>query len=205
LILTDSLFDEAGWNQDWLEWLRVRCFWCGFISRGITIRFHLFIAHQSQCGLTSVYCVLIIFVECLCGIKYIFNYLCNQYLSPLKLWVRIPLRRGVLDTTFCDKVMSVTCNRFSPGTPVSSTNKTDCHGITEILLKVVLKHHNPNPKNTDIYLIPHKHSTNIINTQYTDVNPWRKSVASHWHNFITKCCIEYTSPEWNSNSQLQWG
>jgi hypothetical protein len=31
----------------------------------------LFIAHQSQCGLTSVYCVLIIFVECLCDIKYI--------------------------------------------------------------------------------------------------------------------------------------
>ena len=27
---------------------------------------------------------------------------------------------------------------FSPGTPVSSTNKTDCHNITEILLKVAL-------------------------------------------------------------------
>jgi len=27
---------------------------------------------------------------------------------------------------------------FLPGTLVSSTNKTDCHDITEILLKVVL-------------------------------------------------------------------
>jgi hypothetical protein len=27
---------------------------------------------------------------------------------------------------------------FSPGTPVSSTNKTDCHNIAEILLKVAL-------------------------------------------------------------------
>ena len=27
---------------------------------------------------------------------------------------------------------------FSPGTPVSSTNKTDRHDITELLLKVVL-------------------------------------------------------------------
>ena len=27
---------------------------------------------------------------------------------------------------------------FSPGTPVSSTNKTDCDDITEILLKVTL-------------------------------------------------------------------
>jgi hypothetical protein len=29
---------------------------------------------------------------------------------------------------------------FSPGTPASSTTKTGRHGITEILLKVALKH-----------------------------------------------------------------
>jgi hypothetical protein len=34
----------------------------------------------------------------------IYNYLCNQCLSTLRLWVRIPFRRGVLDTTLCDKV-----------------------------------------------------------------------------------------------------
>jgi hypothetical protein len=34
----------------------------------------------------------------------------------------------------------MTCYRLvvSPGTLVSSTNKTDCHDITEILLKVAL-------------------------------------------------------------------
>jgi hypothetical protein len=32
----------------------------------------------------------------------------------------------------------VTSRWVSPGTPVSSTNKTDCHDITEILLKVAL-------------------------------------------------------------------
>jgi hypothetical protein len=32
----------------------------------------------------------------------------------------------------------VTGRWFSPGTPVSSTNKTDCHDITEILLIVAL-------------------------------------------------------------------
>jgi hypothetical protein len=32
----------------------------------------------------------------------------------------------------------VTGQWFSPRTPVSSTNKTDLHDITEILLKVVL-------------------------------------------------------------------
>jgi hypothetical protein len=34
---------------------------------------------------------------------------------------------------------------FSPGTPVSSTNKTYLHDITEILLKVALNTKNPNP------------------------------------------------------------
>jgi hypothetical protein len=37
------------------------------------------------------------------------------------------------------------CRWFSTGTPVSSTNKIDRHDITEILLKVPLTHHNPNP------------------------------------------------------------
>ena len=48
-------------------------------------------------------------------------------------WVRISLRRGVLDTTLCDKV----CPRLATGrwfSPVSSTNKTDRHVIAEILL-----------------------------------------------------------------------
>jgi hypothetical protein len=34
---------------------------------------------------------------------------------------------------------------FSPGTAVSSTNKTDCHDIIEILLKVLLNTISPNP------------------------------------------------------------
>jgi hypothetical protein len=54
--------------------------------------------------------------------------------STLTLQVRIPFRPDVLDTTLCDKV----CQWFSPGTPVSSTNKTDHRNITEILLKVAL-------------------------------------------------------------------
>jgi hypothetical protein len=48
--------------------------------------------------------------------------------------------QGVLDTTLCDKVCQwpVTDQWFSLGTLVSSTNKTDCHDIIEILLKVAL-------------------------------------------------------------------
>jgi len=58
--------------------------------------------------------------------------LCNQCQSPLQL------SRGVLDTTLCDKVCQwLAAGRcFSPGTQVSSSNKTDRHDITEILLTV---------------------------------------------------------------------
>ena len=56
--------------------------------------------------------------------SWISNYLCNQCLSPLKLWVQIPLMAGVLDTTLCDKVCQrVAAGRwFSPCTLVSSNN-----------------------------------------------------------------------------------
>jgi len=36
--------------------------------------------------------------------SWFYNYLCNQSLSQLKLWVQIPFRRGVHDTTLCDEV-----------------------------------------------------------------------------------------------------
>ena len=39
---------------------------------------------------------------------------------------------------------------FSPGTPASSTTKTGCHDIAEILLKVAL---NPINQSNHIYLI----------------------------------------------------
>jgi hypothetical protein len=56
---------------------------------------------------------------------------CNQFLPPLTLWIRIPLRRGVLDSTLCDKVCQwlATGRWFSPGTMIFSTNKTDRHDI----------------------------------------------------------------------------
>ena len=64
--------------------------------------------------------------------SWIYNYMCNQCLSPLRLWVLSP-----------DKVIKV-CQWLATGRwffrvlTVSSTNKTDHHDITEILLKVVL-------------------------------------------------------------------
>ena len=70
--------------------------------------------------------------------SWIYNCICYQCLSPLMLWVRISIRARC--TTLCDKVCQwfVTGRLFSPGPPVSSTNKTDRHDIAEILLKVAL-------------------------------------------------------------------
>jgi hypothetical protein len=66
--------------------------------------------------------------------SWIYDYLRSQCLSPLMLWVWIPLRQGVLDTTLCNKVCQWLATGWwvSPGTLLSYTN------ITEILLKVTL-------------------------------------------------------------------
>ena len=67
--------------------------------------------------------------------SWIYNYLCNQCLPPLMLWVRISIRARC--TTLCDKV----CQRLATGrlfSPGFSTNNTSHHDITEILLKMVL-------------------------------------------------------------------
>jgi hypothetical protein len=71
--------------------------------------------------------------------SWINNYLWNRYLSTLKLWVRIPLREGLLDTTWCDKVCQwLAAGRFSPQmklTPRYSWN----------IVERGIKDHNSNP------------------------------------------------------------
>jgi hypothetical protein len=70
--------------------------------------------------------------------SWIYNYVCNQCLSPLMLWVRISIRARC--ATLCDIVCQwfATDRWFSPGTTVSSTSKIDRHNVTEILMKVAL-------------------------------------------------------------------
>jgi hypothetical protein len=83
--------------------------------------------------------------------SWIYNYLC---LSPLRLWVQTPFmaRCSLYNITLCDKVCQwlATVRWFSPGTAVSSTNKTDLHDITEILLKVALNNINQTRNKTNI-------------------------------------------------------
>ena len=79
--------------------------------------------------------------------SWIYNYLCNQCLSPLKLWIRILFMAKCTDTTLSDKVCQwlVTGRWFSPVTLFSSTNKTDGQDITEILYDVTLNTITPIP------------------------------------------------------------
>ena len=99
---------------------------------------------------------------------YNLNYLCNPYLSLLMLWVRIPLMaelpvQSVPITTNVvgsnpahGRVYTIqhyvinfvsdlwqACGFLRPCTLVSSTNKTDCHNMTEILSEMALKHYKP--------------------------------------------------------------
>ena len=68
--------------------------------------------------------------------------MCNQYLSPLKLWVRSPFMVRYTQYVQHYVIKFVSDLRqvewFSLHTMVSSTNKTDRYNITEILLNVVL-------------------------------------------------------------------
>jgi len=87
----------------------------------------------------------------------IYNYLCNQCISPLKIWVQTPFMERCTRNNIMWYSLSENCDRsnrwFSPGTSVSPTNKTDRHDITEILLKVVLNTINLNQ------MIANQHST----------------------------------------------
>ena len=64
-------------------------------------------------------------------------------------------RRGVLDTTLCDKLC------FFPGTPVSSTNKTVRRYSCNIFESGV-KHHNPIPLSNENKNNFHLYDSRII-------------------------------------------
>jgi hypothetical protein len=63
------------------------------------------------------------------------SYLCNQWILPLKLWVWTPFMSRCTWYNIMWSSLSVTCDR-------SVVFSGDRHDITEILLKLVLRHHN---------------------------------------------------------------
>jgi hypothetical protein len=80
-------------------------------------------------------------------VGFITTYICNQCLSPLTLWVRIPLRRAAFYTTLCDKVCQwlggfLQVLRFAPSIK-----------LTAILLKVALSTITLTPQYNTVKLI----------------------------------------------------
>jgi hypothetical protein len=76
--------------------------------------------------------------------------------------------RGV--TTLCDKVCQwlATGRWFSPGPPVFSTNKTDRHDITEILLKVAFNTiKQTNGQTRILVMLPGKRRTDSYSSDVT--------------------------------------
>ena len=127
------------------------------------------------------------------------NYICNERLSPLTVWVRILL--GVFGTTLCDKVCQwLAADRcFFPGIPVSSTNKADRRDITEILFTVALStitltlnkktHTNQTNKKRAFNIVQHETMALPINWIKLDAQ-WAEPVSLAVHSALRKLNTE---------------
>ena len=131
----------------------------------------------------------------------------------LKLWGRTPCMAMCARYIIMWYSLSVTCDRFSP---VSSTNKTDRHDTTEILLKVALDTINQTlfcVFNTTFNNISAISWRSVLLVEETGVHGEEnhRPVASHckvYHIMLywvdlagAGFKIEYSSPDWDSNSQ----
>ena len=106
--------------------------------------------------------------------SWIYNYLCYQCLSPLKLWVRNPFMARC--TTRCNVMwysLSVTCDR----SVVFSTNKSDCH---ELLLKVALNtlNHKPPTKLREKSLVWMYYTHTHFKQSYSKCDSWIVQIIS---------------------------
>ena len=101
---------------------------------------HIFISNSS----TVLFTLLSMWICGCCGRDHmVVGFTTTSAISAYHHWCcEFKSRSGC--TTLCDKVGQwlATGRWFSQGPPVSSTNKTDCHDINEILLEVALNNIN---------------------------------------------------------------
>jgi hypothetical protein len=116
----------------------------------------------------------------------------NQCLSPLMLLVWIPL--WVRCTILCDKVCQWLASDwwFSPGIPVSSTNKTDLHNNWNIVESAV-EHHKT------IKL-------NMYKTLYNNEMAYFFDTAICLSNFseIKSACVIFLEKVWTKTKLNNW-
>ena len=102
--------------------------------------------------ITIIICFLLLLLKIIIPQILVEKFCFTIHLSYLQycyqVWVLISIHCEVylIQHYTCDKVCQwlAAGQWFSPGTSVSSTNKTDCYDITDILLKVVLNTINQN-------------------------------------------------------------
>ena len=102
-----------------------------------------------------------------------------------KMYINVVIRISIRArcTTLCDKVCQwlATGLWFSPSTLVSSTNKTDCYDITEILLKVALNTINNKQTISMLSVVL------VEEISYPEKN--HPTVAGHWQTLSHKVVL----------------
>ena len=146
--------------------------------------------------------------------SWIYNYLCNKCLSPLTLWVWILLmarctRNNIMWYSLSDSDLWQVSG-FSTGPPVSSTNKTDRHEITEIVLKVALNTTKPTPVSSLVSLIPSLGESVLLDKVGTTC--WRLAIlicikiTQNWIDMKKIIIMKFKEPRtmWKWNNLMTW-
>jgi hypothetical protein len=109
-------------------------------------------------------------------------------------------------TTLCDKVCQwlATGLWFSLGTPVSSTNKTDRHNITEILLKVVLN----TIYHSTYFPAISWHPGLVVETAWVLISNYcslgiQQQSLTYWHSYQTTAHLAYHNNHWLTDTHIK--
>jgi hypothetical protein len=105
----------------------------------------------------------------------IYNYLSTQCLSSLMLWVRIPLRRGVLDTALCHQ------DQHSEQPPIISNAKRPSH-LWHLDIHFLARDRHTYMTRLNRLMIVQPPFDNWISNDKIDIKkPWKKPAHIHFH------------------------
>jgi hypothetical protein len=123
--------------------------------------------------------------------SWIYNYVCNQCLSLLKLCVRIPLRRGVLDVdglrrgAWCLAPLSTIFQLYHGG-QIYCWRKPKCSEKTTDLSQVTYKLYNIMLHRVHLVWAGFEHTTSVvIGTDYI------RNCRSNYHTTTTTTALEH--------------
>ena len=118
----------------------------------------------------------------------LWQYLCNQCLSPLKLWGRIPLIGN--RTRYIIMCQWFAIGRlFSPGSPTSLTNKMPRYNWNIVESEIKHYNRNPNPPKLTLYWHIRTIFCYVISPSCFHAT-WFYKFVIHWmHNTLQCICV----------------